>query len=102
VVSLYQVQAEQKEAVMRGLLEAMVMTTAMIAGGASAQGQEARHAFEYDRKAPLDIREVGVTKRGEVTVHDILYSSPKGGRVPAYLVVPLGKGPFAAVIWGHW
>src|SRR5207245_5596577 len=28
--------------------------------------------------------------------------SPKGGRVPAYLVVPSGKGPFAAVIWGHW
>jgi dienelactone hydrolase len=22
--------------------------------------------------------------------------------VPAYLVVPKGKGPFAAVIWGHW
>jgi hypothetical protein len=22
--------------------------------------------------------------------------------VPAYLVVPDGKGPFAAVIWGHW
>jgi dienelactone hydrolase len=22
--------------------------------------------------------------------------------VPAYLVVPRGKGPFAAVIWGHW
>ena len=26
----------------------------------------------------------------------------KGGRVPVYLVVPSGKGPFAAVIWGHW
>jgi dienelactone hydrolase len=22
--------------------------------------------------------------------------------VPAYLVVPKGKGPFAAVVWGHW
>lgn len=40
--------------------------------------------------------------RGSVMIHDISYASPKGGRVPAYLVVPEGKGPFAAVLWGHW
>jgi cephalosporin-C deacetylase-like acetyl esterase len=60
-----------------------------------------RH-FDYDQKAPLDIREAGVEQRGGVTIHDISYASPKGGRVPAYLVVPKGKGPYAAVIWGHW
>jgi dienelactone hydrolase len=60
-----------------------------------------RH-FNYDQKASLDIQETGVEKRGSVEVHDISYASPKGGRVPAYLVVPAGKGPFAAVIWGHW
>src|SRR5271157_6328293 len=60
-----------------------------------------RH-FDYDQKAPLDIQEVGVEKRGEVAIHDLSYASPKGGRVPAYLVVPKGKGPFAAIIWGHW
>ena len=60
-----------------------------------------RH-FDYDQKAPLDIQEAGVERRGNVTIHDISYASPKGGRVPAYLVVPDGKGPFAAVIWGHW
>lgn len=60
-----------------------------------------RH-FDYDRNAPLDIKEAGVERRGGVDVHDISYASPKGGRVPAYLVVPSGKGPFAAVIWGHW
>jgi len=60
-----------------------------------------RH-FDYDQKAPLDIQETGVEKRGEVAIHDLSYASPKGGRVPAYLVVPGGKGPFAAVIWGHW
>ena len=32
----------------------------------------------------------------------ITYASPKSGVVPAYLVVPRGRGPFAAVIWGHW
>ena len=58
--------------------------------------------FDYDRKAPLDIQEAGVEHRGDIAVHDISYASPKGGRVPAYLVVPGGKGPFAAAIWGHW
>jgi dienelactone hydrolase len=48
------------------------------------------------------VQEAGATKRGDVSVLDISYASPKGGRVPAYLVVPSGKGPFAAVIWGHW
>lgn len=60
-----------------------------------------RH-FDYDQEAPLDVKEVGVEQRGDVAIHDISYASPKGGRVPAYLVVPKGKGPFAAVIWGHW
>jgi dienelactone hydrolase len=60
-----------------------------------------RH-FDYDQKAPLDAQEAAVEQRGDVTIHDISYASPKGGRVPAYLVVPRGKGPFAAVIWGHW
>src|SRR2546425_4077646 len=55
-----------------------------------------------DRKAPLDIQEAGVEHRGDIAVPDISYASPSGGRVPAYLVVPSGKGPFAAVIWGHW
>jgi dienelactone hydrolase len=67
-------------------------------------GQDAdllRH-FDYDKKVPLDVQEFGVEQRGDVAIHDISYASPKGGRVPAYLVVPKGKGPFAAVIWGHW
>lgn len=57
--------------------------------------------FNYDRNAALDIREISVETRGDVTVHDITYASP-GGRVPAYLVVPKGKGRFAAILWGHW
>jgi dienelactone hydrolase len=67
-----------------------------------AQDAELLRHFDYDREASLDIKEAGVERRGGVNVHDISYASPKGGRVPAYLVVPSGKGPFAAVIWGHW
>src|SRR5271157_2492667 len=67
-----------------------------------AQDAELLRHFDYDSKAPLDVQETGVEQRGDVSIHDISYASPKGGRVPAYLVVPKGKGPFAAVLWGHW
>jgi dienelactone hydrolase len=67
-----------------------------------AQDAEMLRHFDYDQKASLDIKEISVEKHGNVEVHDISYASPRGGRVPAYLVVPSGKGPFAAVIWGHW
>jgi cephalosporin-C deacetylase-like acetyl esterase len=67
-----------------------------------AQDSEMLRHFAYDQKAPLDIKEADVARRGQVAIHDISYASPKGGRVPAYLVVPGRKGPFAAVIWGHW
>ncbi|MEP6911322.1 MAG: hypothetical protein ABI923_01125 [bacterium] len=67
-----------------------------------AQDAEMIQHFDYDQKAPLGLKQVGAEKRGDTTINDITYSSPKGGVVPAYLVVPLGKGPFAAVIWGHW
>ena len=68
----------------------------------AAQTPEMLAHFEYDKTAPLGIKEIGVEKRGDVSIHDITYVSPKGGVVPAYLVVPKGKGPFAAVVWGHW
>lgn len=79
-------------------------TLCLLIAAPSLFGQDAdllRH-FDYDRKASLDIQETGVEHRGSVTIHDISYASPKGGRVPAYLVVPGGNGPFAAIIWGHW
>jgi dienelactone hydrolase len=70
---------------------------------AFAQDPELVRHFDYDAKAPLGFKILGSEKRGEATVYDITYASPKGGVVPAYLVVPArGKEPFAAVIWGHW
>ena len=67
-----------------------------------AQDAELVRHFDYDTAAPLDMKTLGSQKRGDVTVYDITFSSPKGGVVPAYLVVPKGKGPFAAIVWGHW
>jgi dienelactone hydrolase len=66
------------------------------------QDPELLRHFNYDQKAPLGIKQTGVQRRGGATIYDLTYVSPKGGVVPAYLVVPNGKGPFAAVIWGHW
>jgi cephalosporin-C deacetylase-like acetyl esterase len=66
------------------------------------QDSELVRHFDYDRQLPLEIKQIGVERRGDARVYDITYASPKGGVVPAYLVVPKGKGPFAAVIWGHW
>lgn len=60
---------------------------------AAAQTPEMLMHFDYDKNAPLGIKEIGVEKRGGVRIHDITYVSPKGGVVPAYLVVPNGKGP---------
>ena len=74
----------------------------LISSIAAGQDADFSHRLDYDRNASLDIREAGIEQHGGVGVHDISYASPKGGRVPAYLVVPSGKGPFAAVIWGHW
>jgi len=67
-----------------------------------AQGPELLHHFDYDQKVPLNIKQIGVAHRERVDVFDITYDSLKGGVVPAYLVVPKGRGPFGAVIWGHW
>jgi dienelactone hydrolase len=63
---------------------------------------ELRHMFDYDQKMSLDVKEVGVVNRSGVTIHDITYVSPKGGRVTAYLVVPAGSGRFAGLVFGHW
>src|ERR1700687_1729610 len=86
-------------------LSQFVLLLGVLAFTASAtrpQDSDLTRHFDYDRHAPIGIKEVGVERHGKVSVHDITYVSPKGGMVPAYLVVPSGKGPFAAVVWGHW
>jgi uncharacterized protein len=57
--------------------------------------------FAYDRGASLDLRETGSQREEGVTVHDVSDASPKGGRVPAFVIVPDGDGPFAGLIVQH-
>jgi cephalosporin-C deacetylase-like acetyl esterase len=68
----------------------------------AAQDADLARHFDYDQKAPLNIKQISVQQKANATVYDITYDSPRGGVVPAYLVVPKGRGPFAAVVWGHW
>ncbi|HLF27137.1 MAG TPA: hypothetical protein VJG32_12430 [Anaerolineae bacterium] len=58
--------------------------------------------FDYDRAAPLSVREVGIEDRDGVAVHDITFAGPLRPRIPAYLVAPAGAGPFGAILFAHW
>jgi dienelactone hydrolase len=68
---------------------------------ATVDPEENLHLFDYDQQAPLDIQEVACWREGSATWYDINYVSPLGGRVPATLIVPDGRGPFAGVILMH-
>jgi dienelactone hydrolase len=74
----------------------------LLALSTRAQDPDLVRHFDYDRHAPLGLKQIGVQHREHASVYDITYDSLQGGVVPAYLVVPKGRGPFAAVIWGHW
>jgi dienelactone hydrolase len=58
--------------------------------------------YEYDTKSGLDLRETNVEKRGDVRMIELNYAGASGDRVPAYLLIPSGKGPFAGIVWAHW
>jgi len=57
--------------------------------------------FAYDRSASLDVREASRAERDGFVFIDLTYLSPKGGRVPAYLWVPLDPGPHPGLVLMH-
>jgi len=83
-------------------LLSLIAILSTVSSVVAAQDAEMMRHFDYDRTAPLNLKQIGVQRRANVTVYDLRYDSPKGGVVPAYLVVPNGRGRFAAIIWGHW
>jgi len=85
---------------MRSLLLGLLLSVFCLR--ALAQKAESARAFDYDPKNPLETEDIGADFRGDTGIYDLSYANPKGGRVTASLVMPHGKGPFAAVIWGHW
>jgi cephalosporin-C deacetylase-like acetyl esterase len=79
-----------------------ILVSAMNAASQPLPFAERARAFDYDAKAPLDLQERAVESVDGVEVHDISYASPKGGRVPAYLVVPPKAGRHAGLLFMHW
>ena len=80
----------------------LVVASCEVVFAQSESINELRRLFDYDQNAPLDVKEVAVINRNAVSIHDITYASPKGGRITAYLVVPVRRGRFAGVVFGHW
>jgi dienelactone hydrolase len=74
--------------------------------------REGLRRVAYDKSAPMNVKQLGVEDHDGTKVYDITYAAPlgdrasvvgpNGGTVTAYLVVPSGKGPFPAVLYGHW
>jgi uncharacterized protein len=67
----------------------------------AAPSQDILRLFEYDASAPLDVKVDSTEKKEGLTIQNLTYASPKGGRVPATLIVPDGPGPFAGIFLMH-
>lgn len=94
---------------MSGISALLLTTGFVIAGCIAAAGQGQSQAagvdrlFAYDSSAPFDLRDTVVrTFDGSISLHEVSFTSPRGGRVHAYWVVPSGKGPFPVVLFGPW
>ncbi len=60
--------------------------------------------FDYDRNMSLDMEEVGLEQRDEISIRDISYASYAGTsnrRVEVYLIEPHVTGPFAGILFVH-
>jgi uncharacterized protein len=60
-----------------------------------------RGPFGYDRGAALQVQSRQIAGGRAGTVQDLSFTSPRGGRVPAYLVLPASKGRHPAVVLLH-
>jgi uncharacterized protein len=69
--------------------------------GARLSAQAPLSTFDYRASLPLDVQVASTTRSGGYDLIDLTYASPAGGRVPAFLYVPAGKGPFPALIAQH-
>lgn len=57
--------------------------------------------FDYDPSQPLSIQKTNEIHHDHFSEIALSYESPKGGRVPAILLVPYGPGPFPGMLIMH-
>ena len=68
----------------------------------AASGGDLQRLFDYDRRQPLQTTTQRTREEADgITVASISYASPKGGQVPALMVIPTSRGPFPGVIVQH-
>jgi dienelactone hydrolase len=61
------------------------------------------HRFAYDGSQPLGETLTLLYERDGARTYDLVYTSPKGGKVTGFVVTPAtGRGPFAGIVFGHW
>ena len=84
---------------MRASLVPVLAAVALLAPAAGSA--QSRSLFAYDAAAPLAVREAGAREENGARVVELSYASPKGGRVPATLVLPLSGPPWPAVVFQH-
>jgi hypothetical protein len=58
--------------------------------------------FAYDQNAPLVLTILTERTHNNATIQDIIYASPKGGKVSGYLIFSSKQAPAAGLIFGHW
>jgi len=86
----------------RGALLGLCLLVPRAASAELGDMAAARRLLAYDAAAPLDIQVVSSSEQDGIIVQDLTFASPKGGRVPAFLVAPGGRGPHPGVVFGHW
>src|SRR6266849_5007319 len=59
-------------------------------------------SFAYDQQAPFALEVLAERVQNGAIVRDITFASPRGGKVPAYLIYPSQQPPQAGLIFGHW
>ncbi|HLJ83871.1 MAG TPA: hypothetical protein VKT51_06860 [Candidatus Eremiobacteraceae bacterium] len=60
-------------------------------------------AFTYNAAAPLDVRVASTKASGSLTVRDVTFASPAGGRIRAEIIAPSGAAASRpGVLFVHW
>jgi dienelactone hydrolase len=74
-------------------------TAAPTATASVAVATELAAQFAYDPSAPIGLVDIGSTTDGTVTINDIEFTSPKGGRARAYLITTTTSAPIPAMVF---
>ncbi|HKB19745.1 MAG TPA: acetylxylan esterase [Gaiellaceae bacterium] len=82
------------------LVLALAGTLTACGGGGNSHSSSGA-TFAYDASTPLDLSTKRTAREAGVAIRDVSFKGAAGETIPAYLVVPRGKGPHPAVIYAH-